>query len=218
MKTTQKRVIKPSRLKFPDEAKYEWLPMLLDAFHIVDTWVLVELEAEEKRRKTKVACHKGCSSCCLKPRVPITPLEIVGLSWFCSEKMEEPFRGIVKSQILSQNQSTQCPFLVDNICSVYLVRPLSCRIFFMLDALCVKNEDPFETRPQDMWHPSIEVARKSAYKMFPYYGINNKKNMDKAFENGYILKIAKEMHLCDLKPIYDIMELFDSAKKGGESI
>jgi hypothetical protein len=33
------------------------------------------------RRKEKVECHEGCHTCCLKSDVPISAIEIAGMSW-----------------------------------------------------------------------------------------------------------------------------------------
>jgi hypothetical protein len=54
------------RLHFPeDEKKLPWLPLLLDAYAIADTGVSIALRGEEKRRKVKLACAKGCGNCCV---------------------------------------------------------------------------------------------------------------------------------------------------------
>ncbi|HEX9019876.1 MAG TPA: YkgJ family cysteine cluster protein, partial [Nitrospirota bacterium] len=68
------------RLRFPeDEKRLAWLPMLLDAYAIADTGVWVAVRNEEKRRKARLACGKGCGHCCVHQRdIPLYPHELVG--------------------------------------------------------------------------------------------------------------------------------------------
>lgn len=199
------------RFRFPvDEARYDWLTILLDAYYIVDMGAVVGLIKEERRRKSKVMCHKGCFTCCLKPSVPMTPLEIQGLSWFSSERLENPLRKKVKEQLHKHKDTTQCPFLVEGLCSVYPIRPIACRQFFVFGSPCMANEDPIIARPKDIWFPGREVAKKASFIMLPFYGITDKTAQLIAFESGYIHNISRDMHTLDWTLIAMTMELFDS--------
>ena len=199
------------RFSFPvDEARYDWLRILLDAYYIVDIGSAEGLVKEERKRKSKVACHKGCHNCCLKPSVPITPLEIQGLSWFSSEKLKNPLRQVVKKQLFKHKQTTQCPFLVERLCAIYPVRPIACRHYFVFGLPCEPDEDPFLTRTKDIWSPGREVAQKASFEMLPFYGITDKNKQLIAFESGYILNISEQMHTLDWTAIGYAIELFDS--------
>lgn len=49
MRRLRKKPKKSQRLRYPiDEAKYVWLPMLLDSYHIADVGISVDLDREEK--------------------------------------------------------------------------------------------------------------------------------------------------------------------------
>lgn len=196
-----------------DEAKYVWLPMLLDSYHIADVGISVELDREEKKRNTKVVCHQGCSNCCNRPTVPITPLELLGILWFVSEKPDGDIKAVVKERLLHHRQTTQCPFLVDSLCSIYLVRPLACRAFFVFGAPCQPGEDVSLTRPNDVWTHSRDIGCRVAMAMLPFYGITGKRKRIEAFENGYIFSISKLMHELPWEMLSSQIEQFDQASK-----
>ena len=188
------------RLKYPiDEAKYDWLPILLDAYHIADTGIASELKKGEVKRKTKVTCQSQCSNCCLRPVIPVTELELWGISWFASEKLQVHVRLVIKEQLLHHRQTPQCPFLFQSICSIYPVRPLACREFFMFGLPCKSNEHVEMTRPNDIWCHSRELARRIAIVMLPYYGIKDMNQKIEAFKNGYIANISQPMHQLPLE-------------------
>jgi len=208
-----KKVIKKkiSRKKYPeDERKYKWLPMLLDAYYINDIGTQKELKYEIKIRKQKMACKKGCHICCLKPDVPICELEINGISWYVSEKVENPeIRKMLNKQLSESNIHVECPFLVQKSCSIYPVRPLACREFYVFGKPCKFEEDPFIYRPNDIWSSSRKVARKSALKILPFYGITDTEEKIKAYEMGFIASKSKPMHKCDWKILSESMKLFE---------
>jgi len=206
----EEKLKKSPRPKYPfDEAKYDWLPILLDTYHIVDIGISIELPEEEKRRGAKTACHEGCSNCCLNPIVPITPLELSGISWYASEKLMGDLRTTLKKQLLNHTKTSSCPFLVDALCAIYPLRPLACRQFFVFNKPCGWKEDISKTRPHDAWTHSRSIARRAAIAMLPFYSIKKREEQIKAFENGYIAEIAKPMHRFPWEQIYKIMLAFD---------
>jgi len=202
---------KPVRSRYPeDEKKYSWLKMLLDAYHTDNMGIYNELKVEIKSRKDKIACHKGCHECCLKYDVPVCQIEIAGISWFVSEIITEPsLREKLKNQLKEHTSSLQCPFLVDGSCSIYPMRRVACREYFVFGKPCVKNEDAFRTRPDSVWGPSRSVARKTAIKMLPYFGFMSETERIAAFENGFIHKNSISMHEYDWLRIVQTMEMFD---------
>lgn len=199
MKKTSKLIAKKikssQRARYQDdENRYPWLSILLDAYHVIDIGISIELEQEKDRRKANVACHKGCSNCCARPHVPITPLEELGISWFVTERLQGDIRETIRTQLLNNKQTLQCPFLVSSLCCIYSVRPIACRIFFVFGKQCHPAEHIELTRPDDVWTHSRELARRVAMTMLPFYGITGKRNKIQAFEDGYINSISKPMH------------------------
>jgi len=199
------------RYSYPaDEKKYDWLPLLLDAYNILDRAASLGLKEERRKRGREVACRKGCYECCLRPSVPITKIELAGISWYASEKLAGGIRDIVKRQLLDHLQTSQCPFLVDTACSIYPVRPIACRQFHVFGDACAKGEDPGVTRPTDIWSPGREVAQKVAMKILPFFGISSEKQKIIAFKSGFIVRESKEMHKMDWNVVYQAMVLFDT--------
>jgi len=184
--------------------------MLLDAYNILDRAVLFGLKKERKKRRQEVACNKGCSECCLGPRVPFVGIELAGISWYTSEKLAGGIRDKVKHQLQNHLETTQCPFLVDNVCSIYPVRPIACREYNVFGPPCAKGEDAWQTRRKDVWSPGRDVAKKVAMKILPFFGITSKKQKIAAFESGFMLAQSKEMHKFDWNIVYKTMVLFDA--------
>lgn len=199
------------RYEFPeDERKYDWLSMLLDAFQVTDRAVATGISAEEKKRGKAVACHEGCFNCCLRPTVPLLPIEFAGISWYASEKLTGAVRDTVKRQLQRHLETPQCPFLVEGRCSIYPVRPIVCRTFHIFGEECMRDEDPFRTRRGDMWCPTREIGDKVLEITFPFYGITSKKKQKQALSSDFLEKHTKLMHTIDWKAFHDMgMSLFD---------
>lgn len=97
--------------------------------------------------KTKVACKEGCSYCC-QLRVAVSIPEAITLFHFINqqywpEQLEElksklPALAKQTSQMTTVDwikTGNKCPLLVNNSCSMYEVRPLSCRAWNSIDVL-----------------------------------------------------------------------------------
>ena len=198
------------RHSFPeDEKKHPWLPILLDAFNILDRAVAVGIDEKQRRGQSRLACSRGCKSCCLNPRLPITSVEFAAITWYAAEKLAGETREKVKGQLARRASSPQCPFLVEGVCAIYPVRPLSCRQFHVFGEPCALTEDVYVTRPKDIWLPGKEIALRVSMKLLPLYGFHSKKQQMKAFDSGVMLELFKEMHTYDLMPIHDAMLSFE---------
>mgnify|MGYP001618753075 FL=1 len=193
-KKTAKLIRNTDRIRYPeDEAANPWLSVVLDVYHIQDTGIAVELQEEQKKRKDKLGCHRGCGTCCLRPTVPVTDPEVKGIVWFVAKKLPADVRETVQAQLLIHRKTTQCPFLVNSVCSIYPVRPIACRILLVFGEPCVPNEDIYLTRPKDIWVHSRDIGRKIALTLLPLYGITGKKKKIEAFESGYLNDNTKSM-------------------------
>jgi len=195
------------RVRYPeDEARYSWLPTLLDTYHVLDTGISLELKQAELERKDKVTCKKGCSNCCVHIAVPITEPELWGISWFSSEKLTGDIRKSVANQLQHHKGIPQCPFLVDAACSIYPVRPMACRIFFTFGAICKPDEEVVNTRMHDVWTHSRDVGKLAAMTILPLFGITGKRERTIAVEEGYLYSVAKPMHELSLVSLYRQLE------------
>lgn len=192
-----KELIK-ARLKYSSESKYNWLPDSLDAYQIVDAGVAVELDSQVRKTQRKIACKKGCYACCLNPTVPINRLELMVISWYMSEVTDDNIYDRVSRQLKCHKESTTCPFLLDKICSIYPVRPIACRMFYIYEEPCAEYEHVDETRPDDILHTNnIDVAWMVSQKLMPHLGITDKKLQREMFMDGYMFKNTRQMHTFD---------------------
>jgi Fe-S-cluster containining protein len=159
------------RLRFPeDEQRLPWLSPLLDAYSIVDTGVAIAVRDAEKKDKKRLACGKGCGTCCVDQKdLPLYPHEIVGIYWYASEKMTGPLRDALKSRLATWLAASGCPFLIDNSCSIHPVRPFGCRQFNVFTAPCAPGEDPYYTRRNDVLTPIPDYLDRAFTAVIPLY-------------------------------------------------
>lgn len=161
------------RVHFPeDEARLPWLPMLLDACAIADTGVAIAIRDEEKKRKKKLACGKGCGNCCEHQKdLPLYPHELVGIYWYVSEKMADPNREVLRGRLAAGGSGEACPFLIDKACSIHPVRPIGCRQFNVFTSPCAPGEDPYYTRRDDVLTPASDYTDRAFATVLPFYNM-----------------------------------------------
>lgn len=217
------------RLRFrEDEARYPWLPMLLEACSIIDAGVLRAAEDFEKRHNRKLACKKGCGHCCrTHADIPLYPLELAGIYWFCTEKMPGGAREALKDRLrdyirqgddIGRNGAGEkegdpgCVFLDGGACSIHPVRPLSCRQFNVFGRPCGPGEDPYFTRRQDVLTPIREYADRAFFVMLPFYGIHDEARREKAVRDGLLHSQAVNLRSRDWRRLLKVME--ESGAKG----
>ena len=199
-----------SRFDFPkDEKKYPWLSMLLDAYHILDIANEIGINEESEKRGQEVACGESCYHCCLRPVVPIIGIELAGISWFSCEQLTGKVRLKVKGRLLAHKETTSCPFLIEKICSIYPVRPLACRSFHVFGEKYNKEEDPWETRRKDVWSHGKETALKISMTILPFWNITDREKQKAAYESGFIMNEAINMHEYKWAQIQTSMLQFD---------
>ncbi|MEW6067431.1 MAG: YkgJ family cysteine cluster protein [Nitrospirota bacterium] len=213
-KETNKTYLKPRKLSFPsDEKIHSWLPILIEAYYIVDEGIARAIEIERKKGR-KIVCFKGCSSCCrIHTTIPVYPLELVGISWYVTEKISSPLRELLKNQLGNHKENGICPFIIDNACSIHPVRPISCRQFIVFDNVCKDGEDPYYTRREDVLTPIKKYIDKAFYIMLPFYGINSKSERLRIIESGSIHTIVKLVQTCNWKTLADKMKEFDKENR-----
>ena len=180
------------RLSFPqDEQRQPWLAPLLEAYRIVDEGV-AEGIARAARQGRHLACAKGCAACCRSHlTIPVYPLELVGIYWYATERLEEPVRSRLKAQLRAHVSGAPCPFLVDEACSVHPLRPMACRQFNVFDRVCVEGEDAFHTRPQDVLVPDRRRVDAAFFELLPFYGVKGTRERRDALKKGLQHALAK---------------------------
>ena len=78
-----------------------------------------------------IACANGCSHCC-HDGVEISSLEAASISNFSGRAARPIQKSILRTD--KPYRGSPCPFLVEDSCSVYEVRPLVCRNHASYDA------------------------------------------------------------------------------------
>lgn len=136
----------------------------------------------------KIDCKVGCSSCC-NQLINIFPIEEIDILNEIENKMVSTKREIIKNQmykwlkfyeketpdrLLEQNDLEEfnkklkihkvpCPFLIENKCSIYNVRPLACKSFVSDDVnKCNTEEINNSLIHNEKYHILNEVAKENA--------------------------------------------------------
>lgn len=180
----------------PDETKYPWLTILLDSFAICDEGTRQDLKRDEKRTRRAVACHKGCSACCVRPAVPISTPELRGVSWYVSERLDHATQDRLIPRLRNHQASPECPFLLDRECAIYPMRPIACRIFHVYTSACYPSEDVFQSRPGDIFIQDRDTARRVGMRFLDsdVYGLNTMREKKAAFDREIMLSETIPMH------------------------
>ena len=204
------RQARSTRLSFPDdESKQAWLPLLLEAYAIVDAGVHEALRREQKQGRT-LACHKGCAACCRShTTIPIYPLELIGINWYAVEKITGPVRAQLAQQLHDHKNGEPCPLLVDNVCSVHPLRPMACRQFNVFGQVCREGEDAYYTRRQDVLTPIRAYADEAFDVLLPFYGIKNSAERNRMIHSGAVHQLVKVLQAYDWPKLAERMQAFD---------
>jgi len=172
------------RLHFPeDEKRLPWLPLLLDAHAIADTGIAIAIRNEEKLRKRKLACGKGCGNCCEHQKdLPLYPHELVGIYWYVSEKLPATTRDALTIRLSTHMADSPCPFLIDGSCSIHPLRPLGCRQFNVFTTPCSPGEDPYHTRRDDVLVPIADYTDRAFAAVLPFYNMKREGDLSRAIK------------------------------------
>ena len=198
------------RLSFPeDEKDHPWLSALLEAYCIVDKGIVHAIDAEKKKGR-KLACAKGCSTCCRTHKdIPVYPLELVGITWYVTEKIAGAAREVLRKQLEGYKEHDPCPFLIEGACSVHPMRPMACRQFNVFGKPCEEGEDPYYTRREDVLDPVKKYVDQAFFIMLPFYGVEKESERIRIVETGEFHKMAKELQAFNWKSLTGKMNSFD---------
>lgn len=202
------------RAVFPEaEASLAWLGLLLDAYSVVDEGVESAMEQQGRAKGRILACKKGCSNCCrIHAAVPIYPLEMAGMAWYCTEQVHGSRRAVLAAQLESFEEGKSCPFLVDDVCAIHPLRPMACRQFNVFDKPCEENEDPYYTRRDDVLTP-LEAYTNAAFRVtLPFYGITSEWDKDIVIAENHIHRQVRVLQQCNWRELAKKMRAFDAVK------
>ena len=206
---------KTKRISFPsDEKVHSWLSMLLDAYYVVDKGIFNAIEHEQNQGR-KLACKQGCSNCCSTHKdIPVYPLELIGISWYATEKISGAEREALKKQLKNHSENNPCPFLLNGLCSVHPVRPIACRQFNVFGDPCEEGEDAYHTRREDVMPPVKRHVDQAFFIMLPFYGVEKEPDRNKVIDAGSMHRMARRLQDCNWTSLTDKMENFDGKASG----
>jgi Fe-S-cluster containining protein len=205
------RQARSARLTFPDdESRQAWLPLLLEAYAIVDAGIHEAIRREAAQGRA-LACHKGCAACCRShTTIPIYPLELIGINWYVVEKITGALRERLKTQLRNHKKGEPCPLLVDNTCAVHPLRPMACRQFNVFDKVCTEGEDAYYTRRQDVLTPIRDYADQAFDVLLPFYGIKNSAERKRMIQSGEVHRLVKVLQEYDWPKLAERMQAYDA--------
>ena len=114
-----------------------------------------KIEKFFNRQKEYIFCKKGCGLCCKNAQFPFSKIEMQYLFIGCKDldagtfnKIEENIEKIIeqKKNFKGEKFTYDCPFLINNVCSVYNHRGIVCRSFGLMTIIQntdKKNKVPF---------------------------------------------------------------------------
>lgn len=113
-----------------------------------------KLEKFFDSQKPFIFCKKGCAKCCKNAQFPYSAIEmrylLEGLSNLDEneqKKIEQNIRKILKEKKYFKGKKFRydCPFLINDICSVYKYRGIVCRTFGLMTQINSQIHAPFCT-------------------------------------------------------------------------
>ncbi|MBI5073710.1 MAG: YkgJ family cysteine cluster protein [Nitrospirae bacterium] len=193
-----------------DEARFAWLPLLLDGYEIIDRGIDIAIKREKRKTLRRSACREGCAVCCdSQADIPLYPLELAGIYWYAIEKITGQSRTVLAGQLAAHAGKPPCPFLMDNVCSIYPVRPAACRQFIVFTRPCSQGEDAYHTRREDVLTPLQDFVDRAFFVMLPFYGITREADRIQAVKNKVLNTRVRNLLEFDWKALAGKMEVID---------
>jgi len=160
-----------------------------------------EAAIKKHAQPPEAVCKKGCSYCCAA-RVTVTIPEAFLLARFVREKWRNPDdpskKDFQEREVVSRGlpgdarlqRRIACPLLIDNACSVYAARPMTCRAYASksLPACLELYQNFVNNVPHPMMNQLVRTmlfaALKAALSLTGFSG--------EAYELGHALVVASE--------------------------
>ncbi len=186
---------RPTRLHFPDdEQRQPWLALLLEIQFICNQGVDHAIRMDGRR----LACARGCASCCRSHAdIPVYPLELMGISWYLLEKLEEgagaEVRERVRQQMERHRELGACPFLVDEACAIHPLRPMACRQFNVFTTVCQPGEDAYHSRRGDVLTPNAKQKDAALSEMLRHHGVKGELERHRLVASGEVHRLAQSL-------------------------
>lgn len=87
-------------------------------------------------QKPFIKCQKGCAYCCKEGEYPVSELEYINMMFYYNE-LEDSIKDKINENISTllkkhREKLYECPFLINNQCSIYPARAIICRTFGLI--------------------------------------------------------------------------------------
>ncbi|MCZ6566384.1 MAG: YkgJ family cysteine cluster protein [Gammaproteobacteria bacterium] len=128
-----------------------------------------------------------------------------------TEKIEGFSRIKLQSQLQKHQSGEACPFLVDNVCSIYEFRPYACRHFNVFNQVCDEGEDAYYTRKEDVLTPSQSSIDDAYFETLPFYDLEQNEENKYKVEKGEINKVIHVLQELNWESLADKMTAFTRA-------
>ncbi len=175
------------------------------------------LEGFFKKQEPYIKCQKGCAKCCKNAEFPYSKMEFKYLlSGFLTldkevqDKIENQIKEVVdkKQGFKGDKFLYDCPFLVDDLCSVYEYRGIVCRAFGLIESVKDgKSKIPFCAYQGLNYSNVLDTEKKmitnekfkaSGIKQEPVsFNVGYKFLTEEAFENRFNFKFEEKKALID---------------------
>ena len=195
-----------------DDARQPWLALLLEVQQLTDQAVSEGIQRETRKGKN-LACARGCASCCrTHTDIPVYPLELMGIAWYATEKLEAPLRAQVQLQLQQHADNAACPFLVDEACAIHPLRPMACRHFNVFERQCAPGEDAFHTRREAVLTPIKILKDKTLRVMLRHHDIKSETERRRQVETGEVHRLAQSLRDLRWETLAARMTAFDKTR------
>lgn len=153
---------------------------------IIEISTLTYSEIFESQTGQKIACQKGCSHCCKGEKIEVSWREVRDILKSILS-LDNETKKIIKEQSIAYNKTknfkkgigSPCALLVNDSCSIYSNRPITCRGLISADLQsCLNRYSHGGEVPEMIYARAIEYA----------FAINTREIFDGRYEINNVLK------------------------------
>jgi Fe-S-cluster containining protein len=163
---------------------------------------------KESPPRPPLACREGCAWCCRR-RVGTAAPEVLRIATYLRETLSpDQWHSLLErvrtAAVQRRRDGSPCPLLVENRCSAYPVRPLTCRGYNSSDARrCEQALDPASGVEPPVYWPQQRLAT------FVLDGL--RAGLDESRLDGGLLELTAALHIALETP--DIQERWLSGQR-----
>lgn len=117
----------------------------LENYETLLDFIMPAIDRKFENQKEYIACTKGCAHCCKTVSMPFSEIEFEYMKQGFRSLSDEDQKEVLNKvkNIIENEGEPACPFLKNDVCSIYKYRGLICRTFGLL----LINEDGEHTVP-----------------------------------------------------------------------